>query len=171
MQSSDFRSATHATHSTFKGCTANNAATIALRFAKRVSLPQNPEQQHHVQGVQKDIHGMRTLRAHTEHLHVRHVRNPGQWMPVGLNGGRDRPHDIARRKPLQNMRIRSNVCRIVVIQKLIVERRQVQNYGRGEKDACEKNNHARIALMRSPYSLFVVVCFFIPSAWLHPFAD
>src|SRR5271163_3859651 len=78
-------------------------------------------------------------------LHIQHVRNPRQRMPVsGRIIGAEGPPKVRPGNSLQNMSVPRHVIWIVEIDKTILDRRGVENQGPCGKQDREKKDEAAV---------------------------
>src|SRR5208283_3891944 len=81
-----------------------------------------------------------------EEFAVRHVREPGEWMPVARVAGGEGPFDSRPRQSFLHGGIFRDVILIVVIHKTVVRRRQISQ----QRDECEQQaNETRTGLRRA----------------------
>ena len=116
------RSATHATDSTFTGCSANSAATMRLRHVKPVALCRS-ENKHGIQGMEENARVMVSGSILSKQLPVRGVREPSQRVPILSVVGGQRPSE---RRPIQT---RLNVFIISYVIVIIKVDKRIVNYG------------------------------------------
>src|ERR1700676_2338651 len=92
-------------------------------------------------------------------LHIQHVRNPRQWMPVGGRIiGAEGPPKVRPCNSLQNMRVPRHIIWIVEIDKTILDRRGVESHGpRGKQDREKKEEAAVDPLSRAWQSAIYIV--------------
>ena len=119
MLSTLLRSATQATDSTLRGCTANSAATTRLRAVYPVNHCKNKKQQQRIRGVQQNAGVMVTDRIELKQLAIEGVRKPGQRMPVRLIERGECPSYRFPVKTRPNMRILGDIAIVVEVHETI----------------------------------------------------
>jgi len=97
------------------------------------SLRQQQKQQHHIEGMPEDALSVMSRRAQPERLHIQHVRQPRQRMPIGFRSCSESPRHATRGQPLLNVPIRGDVVGIVVVDESILQRGVVEREGAEEK--------------------------------------
>ena len=98
------RSATQATDSTCTGCTAKSAATAAQRQSGR-SARAAAGRAERARRVEPEAHQVVGAGVEAEEARVRHVREPGQGVPVGGVEEPERPAQAPSAQPAANHRV------------------------------------------------------------------
>jgi len=109
--------------------------------------PQQPEQQERIGNMQAHAHEMVPAGLEAKKLAIRHVRNPGQRVPVaGVAGGKS-PNNIRPLQPALNLRVLGDVVRVVIVDEAMPRHRQKDRQGR----QCQQQaQHARPPQPRPP---------------------
>lgn len=87
-------------------------------------LPQEPKQKHAINRVNEDTDEVMAGGVQSEHLHVGHVAEPSQRMPVGCVKRTERPLYALPTEAGLDLRIIGDVERIVVAQETVARERQ-----------------------------------------------
>ena len=114
------RSATQATDSTLRGCSAKSAATAALPGGAR-GAPQQEKDEEHVGAVEEKAREVVPRRRHPEEADVRHVGHPRERMPVRGLGRGDRPGGVAGGQSGADVRVADDVLLVVVADEAVAE--------------------------------------------------
>ena len=95
---------------------------------------QQEEKQNHIRRVKQHVDEMVRAGVEAEEFAVRHVREPGERMPVARVTGGERPFDSRPRQSFLHDGIFRDVILIVVIHKTVARRRQISQ----QRDECEQ---------------------------------
>jgi hypothetical protein len=88
---------------------------------------QQKKQQHGIGGVKQETRVVVASRIEVEELVIQGMRHPGQWMPISIVEGRERPlHGSPRQTPL-NMGVSQNIGLIVEIDELVTNNGVVES--------------------------------------------
>ena len=98
---------------------------------------QHPEQQHHVQGVQKQIYIMVTSSIEVKELNVRSMREPGEGMPIGRRESRKRPRQGSPVQTGPDVKVVEDIICIIVVRERLAADREVQYDGRNRQQQTE----------------------------------
>ena len=77
--------------------------------------PQDQEQQRRVRQVEQHVHPVMPPGVQAEQLHVGHVRNPGQGMPVRRFERRERPGNTLLRQASLDVKIFPDILTVIVV--------------------------------------------------------
>jgi hypothetical protein len=86
------------------------------------------KEQDYVYHMKDQVRGVVARCMGTEKLHIGHVRNPRQRMPVGHYRGAEGPRHVVKRKALLDGVILSDVTVVVVIHESVRKSRPVREY-------------------------------------------
>ena len=93
--------------------------------AKAGQPQQQHEKQNRIRRVKQDVLAMRHAWVAAGHLAVRHVRQPGERMPVARVPRRERPFDAGPRQAVLNHGIFGDVIAVVIEREVVMRRRQI----------------------------------------------
>jgi hypothetical protein len=87
---------------------------------------EDEEKEHGAEGVEKDVAGMVATRGKAKQLAVQRMRKPGQRMPVAGVTDIEGPGQSGRGEAVVDVEIVEEVGRVVVVDKIEMEHRQVE---------------------------------------------
>ena len=122
------RSATHATDSTCSGCKANSAATTAGRHCAPVRRRSSRNSSSVLATCNSQARRVMASRLQPIELAVRHVRNPGQRMPVARHLRPQGPTHAFPGQTFRRDRVAGHVGNVVEVDKPQFEHRQVSSH-------------------------------------------
>ena len=64
-----------------------------------------------------------------EHLHIHHMRHPGEWMPIALETRGERPSHVIEGQTATNVRVFDDVLEVVVVDERILMNGPVDDGG------------------------------------------
>src|SRR3981081_2447976 len=98
-------------------------------------LAQREEQQDRRGGMKQDVSQMMSPRLESVELAVQHMRDRGEWVPVGRVNMGEGPLNIAWGETVDYSWIGVNVRTIVVVHELVVQR-----LAKGDRDNADEQN-------------------------------
>jgi len=103
---------------------------------------QKQKQQQNVRHEQQHIREMMSRRIPPIPLHIQHVRNPRERMPVGRRIIRTkRPHHVLPRNSMQHRAVSRHIIRIVEIHESILQRRRIKSRRQQQKQQSQHPHH------------------------------
>ena len=94
---------------------------------------QQKKKKHCIRHMKQNTNEMMHRRLLAKQLAVQHVRHPGYRMPIARMTGCERPLKIFPLYTALYVRIRRDIIRIIVINKIVPQRRQVRSESHGRE--------------------------------------